>query len=575
MTLAMWFVWLLRSDIRNGATPSDVQAQREFMCWWLLWGRREYPRVFSWSRKHADIAMELVALENGLLCPQLLIRLYSARADLQKAYPLTDLESLAEYFCWYRLHGPLELAAAPPLPKPCLALTEEPSKRDPWCLDGTKVPRIAVALSRSKPELLEGDINDPEARRALIARCMAVRRSVIPKPTPPVRLRLDAPRGEVLRNDGVNVIGFVARQSGLGEDVRMISTGLSAAGMAHVVINAAEQTQIAHAQIARMPICNDPKFAISIYSMSAFDMATLYLRRGARFLANQYRIGYWPWELPRFPDIWADVYELVDEIWTGSEFTAKAYRTNCTKPVNRVPAPVTVPAVRRRTLGISSAFVFMYPLDPNSYLARKNPIALVRAFHSAFTVDDREVALVLRVNGTIPEGPDRRALFREIGTDERIVVMEGGVDRTVAFSLTASCDCLVSPHRAEGFGRNIAEAILLRVPVLATAYSGCEDFLESDEGLAFELREVRPGEYPFGEGLLWADPLIDDMAEKMKRRRALMRRQAGKERKRLSIRAEKLADTYGPQIAGRAFAERISALRQQLIGRRNASDFSY
>ena len=61
-------------------------------------------------------------------------------------------------------------------------------------------------------------------------------------------------------------------------------------------------------------------------------MATLSVRRGAAFFAGTVPlIGYWPWELNLFPEIWTAVYELVDEIWTGSEFTANAYRANCTE----------------------------------------------------------------------------------------------------------------------------------------------------------------------------------------------------------------------------------------------------
>ena len=66
----------------------------------------------------------------------------------------------------------------------------------------------------------------------------------------------------------------------------------------------------------------------------------------------------------------------------------------------------------------------------------------------------------------------------------------------------------MSPHRAEGFGRNIAEAILLGIPVLATAFSGCMDFLAPEEGLPFEPTPLRDGDYPFGEGLWWAEPSI-------------------------------------------------------------------
>lgn len=574
MTSAMWFVWLLRSDIRSGAPPDDRAGQREFISWWLLWGRNEYPAVFSWDLSHAEIAMEFITLRHGLLCPRLLVRLHAARGDLQRAFPLDGPENLADYFCWYRLHGPLELDTAPSLPTACLAITEEPSKRKPWCTDGTRVPRVAIAQCRSVLALSGGSIPDCGTRRALAAWYAADGRSLIPKPTLPVPPRPTVRPRNALRRDGVNLVGFVWGQSGLGEDVRTMSAGLNAVGLPHVMIDATDEDQeLRTAEAGQIPVSDRPVFATSVYCMSAFNMATLYVTRGPDFFAGQYRIGYCPWELNCFPDIWTGVYELMDEIWTGSEFTARAYRTNCPKPVLCLPAPVTVPSVQPRAhVKISKdAFAFTYPFDPNSCLARKNPIALVRAFRLAFPRKDRMVALLLRINGELAGGPDRSALLREIGTDKRIVVMEGTLDRIDALCLTASCDCLVSPHRAEGFGRNIAEAILLKVPVLATAFSGCNDFLAPEEGLAFDLQEVRPGQYPFGEGLglFWAEPVVTDMAEKMKLMRATKRRRTGKGRERLVLRARQIAEHYAPLVAGRAVVARLEAL--QLVSRTRAN----
>lgn len=252
----------------------------------------------------------------------------------------------------------------------------------------------------------------------------------------------------------------------------------------------------------------------------------------------------------------------MDELWTGSEFTANAYRANCPRTVTCLPAPVVVPVVRGHALAMvdKGAFVFTYPFDPNSYLSRKNPIALVRAFHLAFPREDRDAALLLRVNGTLPEGSDRSSLLNEIGTDRRIVIMEGTLGRMDSLAVTASCDCLVSPHRAEGYGRNIAEAILLGVPVLATGFSGCEDFLAPDERIAFDPQEVVAGQYPFGDGLWWAEPVIADMAAKMKLTRTRMRRDGERERKRLASRTAQFAATCSPQVAGQAIADRLKRL---------------
>jgi glycosyltransferase involved in cell wall biosynthesis len=42
--------------------------------------------------------------------------------------------------------------------------------------------------------------------------------------------------------------------------------------------------------------------------------------------------------------------------------------------------------------------------------------------------------------------------------------------------LYRACDCFVSLHRAEGYGRGIAEALLLGLDVIATGHGGNVDF---------------------------------------------------------------------------------------------------
>src|SRR6185437_6632705 len=87
-------------------------------------------------------------------------------------------------------------------------------------------------------------------------------------------------------------------------------------------------------------------------------------------------------------------------------------------------------------------------------------------------------------------------------------------------ALLASSDCLVSPHRAEGFGRNIAEAILLEVPVLATRFGGCVDFLHGEEAIDWRPVVIREGEYPWGGGQWWAEPDLHHLVRRMEEIRA-------------------------------------------------------
>lgn len=552
----MWLVWLLRSDVRQGSAPEDLEAQREFVVWWLLWGRREYPAVWHWNAELSEVAMQPVPVRVDLQCPRLLLRIHQSRDDLQQAFPLRDSEDVAEFLCWYRVQGPLELEIAPPLSRSCLAITDTPSLRAAWSTGGVRIPRIALTLARRVPNLsLEG----PDAPQTLATWYEEYGRDLLLPPTPPPSPVATSPHARPLTSGGVNLVGFVRGQSGLAEDVRMAAAALEAANVAHVLLDVPTglvASQRDNALTERL------KYDITIYCMSAFDAATLYVAHGADFFAGQYRIGYWPWELPRFPELWSEAYTLVDEIWTGSTFTKSAYRSDGAIPVHRLPCPVVLPEVKvapRSRLGLYDrrAFVFVYPFDVNSYLARKNPVSLVRAFRRAFPRGDDRVALLLRVNGDPVGHPGWQEIAGECAADDRITVHVGTLPREQALGIVAACDCLISPHRGEGFGRNIAEAILLGLPVLATAFSGCMDFLADKEGIPFVPIPVRPGDYPFGEGQMWAEPSVEAMAKRM---RAILRaRQTDRsaEEQRLLRRRSEIAAAYSPTKTGRDFARRL------------------
>jgi glycosyltransferase involved in cell wall biosynthesis len=86
-------------------------------------------------------------------------------------------------------------------------------------------------------------------------------------------------------------------------------------------------------------------------------------------------------------------------------------------------------------------------------------------------------------------------------------------------ALFACCDSFVSLHRSEGFGRGLAEAMLLGKPVIATGYSGNMDFTTADTACLVDYRliPVGPHEYPHAEGQQWADPDLDQAARYMRR----------------------------------------------------------
>ena len=78
-------------------------------------------------------------------------------------------------------------------------------------------------------------------------------------------------------------------------------------------------------------------------------------------------------------------------------------------------------------------------------------------------------------------------------------------------SLINACDCLVSLHRAEGFGRGPGEAMALGRLALATGWSGNVDFMTAENSLLVEhdMIQLAPDEYPHWQGQSWADPRVE------------------------------------------------------------------
>ncbi len=81
------------------------------------------------------------------------------------------------------------------------------------------------------------------------------------------------------------------------------------------------------------------------------------------------------------------------------------------------------------------------------------------------------------------------------------------------------CDCYVSLHRSEDYGRGMAEAMFLCKPVIATGYSGNLGFMNKENSLLlpYRLIEVEDNQYPHAEGQVWAEADVEQAVEHMKK----------------------------------------------------------
>ena len=96
-------------------------------------------------------------------------------------------------------------------------------------------------------------------------------------------------------------------------------------------------------------------------------------------------------------------------------------------------------------------------------------------------------------------------------------ILDRFLNRSELQSLILNIDCMVSIHRAEGFGLTIAEAMTPGKPVIATDWSANMEFMTSQNSFPASYNMMTLNSYapPYPKGTVWADPNIDEAANIM------------------------------------------------------------
>ncbi len=327
---------------------------------------------------------------------------------------------------------------------------------------------------------------------------------------------------------GALLVGHPYAILGRAEDIRTAATALKRAqvpfAMRNVLGDYGRQWTHLHPDFPLLDrIDATSRFRANIHFLNANEMAMAWQHQGEALFRGPYNIGYWAWELSRFPDAWLPALTLLDEIWAPSRFIQQAIAEKTALPVTWMPLavePTLAAPGSRADLGLPDArFLFLFFFDFRSYLARKNPWAVIQAFSQAFSRSDPRVGLVIKTNGMEESQTAYQEFLRSpLLGDPRLILMDRVMDDREIKSLVNHCDCFVSLHRAEGFGRGLAEAMFMGKPVIATGYSGNLDFMHPDNSCLVDYRLIPVGEheYPYGLGQCWAEPDLGMAADWMR-----------------------------------------------------------
>lgn len=484
----------LRPDLRLKFQRNQRRDHPGYLEWILLSGLREYRALHSEEFLHELFSQRSKTV--GLTRLQELV--WQARSDVRHLFPLP--ESLSAYQDWFFRHAVGEHSL--------------------W--------RFLSAQERGQACQLDGPWRGELIQQA-IAELSQSKRSL-----------------SIVSEFGVNVIGYVHGQFGIAEDVRMAVSAFDAVQIPVAILNFRPGADMPQSDMSIADrVVTTGSYSINLFCLTALEHGRFFAERGLEQIEQRYNIGYWPWELSQWPREWAELVHLVDEVWVSSEHTLHAVLPHCnalnpTVPVRLMPMAVPAPpeklhaeAMQQRRLETRQQFglpatacLFCFSFDLNSSIHRKNPEAVVKAFLSAFPVEGKafkDVGLVIKVHPPKEPHPAWDRLKAAAVDDERLHVIEATLPQRELLALYQACDCFVSLHRAEGFGRGIAEALQLGLRVITTDYSGnvafCRrpEFADRVKLVPYRLVKVRPGQYPYGQGQVWANADARAAADAMRK----------------------------------------------------------
>jgi len=323
-------------------------------------------------------------------------------------------------------------------------------------------------------------------------------------------------------NDGINLIGYIQGEIGLGQSCRLVAQGLEAAGLDFTVYNYSKVSAIRMTDSSwTHKTTNSTPFNINLIHINPYELPLAFSRIGKEVWDERYNIAFWLWELGVFPKEWEPAINLVDEIWTPSEFVSNSIRRVTDKPVKTIPYAVTTPNYghySRDDFNLPyNKILFLCMYDCSSTMTRKNPIGVINAYEQAMSGDDEDVGLVVKINNAQQSEVDE--LKRALSSCSNVFIISDVLDKEQVNALIACVDVCVSLHRAEGFGLVPMEAMFLGTPVIATNWSANTEFMNNDVACMVDYTFVYITEDsgPYKAGNQWAEPNISHAADYIKK----------------------------------------------------------
>ena len=322
------------------------------------------------------------------------------------------------------------------------------------------------------------------------------------------------------KGTGIDVIGYLTTESGVGEAGRNLKNGIEESGFTFTTSNIQQSGSRAKVDIR---IDNELRNRVAAVAVNADQFGHVIEAIGSDFFKNRYVIGQWFWEVENFPKNLKPAFGYVNEIWAPTKHIQKILEAHSPAgtvitymPLCFKQKPRNMAATKGK-FGLDGDFMFLFVFDFLSVFNRKNPLAVIEAYIQQFHSMEKSLLVIKTINGH--HRPEQLEMLK-VATRNRsdILIIDGYFDSELSSELVSICDCYVSLHRAEGLGLTMLEAMSYGKPVIATNYSGNCDFMDGTNSfpVPFELTKIGHGSEPYSDDGMWAQPDLSKAADYMR-----------------------------------------------------------
>lgn len=205
------------------------------------------------------------------------------------------------------------------------------------------------------------------------------------------------------------------------------------------------------------------------------------------FEHGKYHIGRAFWETDKIPLDFAINLQMVDEIWTSSQFNAQAIKNaGVTIPIYVIPQAIDT--------SIDQESIHPY-ISPNrgsynfysifEWTERKNPMALLESYWREFdgvegvslTIKTYLVGFTNEKRDAIKQQIKKLKQRLNLNSYAPVYLYTQLMDRFQIYRFHKTFDCFISAHRGEGWGLPQMEALLLGKPIISTNCGGIHEYL--------------------------------------------------------------------------------------------------